>query len=294
MALIPPYHLQTLVAIGKKEKRNNFRCGATGFLVGFLAKNSKQPEKRRYFIFLVTNKHVFEDKKSVHLRFNTKKGVRIFEQDLFFREGEPRWLAHRFEKVDLALLHVSPKILDENEIIYNFIIEELFAYSRYSKDDFKKIGIAVGDPVFVLGFPLGISGEIQNFPCAKWGIISRVDEEIIREEKAFLIDSSIFPGNSGGPVFLRPTNISLEKTNAVNRAYLMGVVSGYLPYTEKLYTLQTTPPSLANISKENSGLSLVVPMDFVRQIFNDWLRKEKKLEKTQKQKGQIIKEEVQK
>jgi hypothetical protein len=294
MALLNSYNLKTLVAIGRRGKGKKFHCYATGFLVGFLSKKSKHPEKRRYYIFLVTNRHVFEDEKSIHLRFNTIDGkVKIFKQDLFFGGGEPRWLAHRFKKVDLALLNVSPKILDNNKIEYGFITEELFAYSRYSKKDFKEIGIESGDPVFVLGFPLGISGNIQNLPCVKWGIISRADEEIIRENKTFLIDSSVFPGNSGGPVFLRPTDTALEKAKAVKRAYLIGVVSSYLPYTEKLYTLQTKPPAVVSTLKENSGLTFVVPMDFAHQIFKNWLAERKKLVKARKQKGQKMEEKIQ-
>lgn len=294
MALLNPYNLETLVAIGRKEKESKFRCYATGFLVGFLAKKSKYPKKRSYHIFLVTNRHVFEGEKSVRLRFNTIDGkVRIFEQDLFFKGGGHRWLAHRFKKVDLALLSISPQILDANKIKYGFIIEELFAYSRYSKEDFKKIGIEAGDPVFVLGFPLGISGDIQNFPCVKWGIISRADEEVVREKKAFIIDSSIFPGNSGGPVFFRPTNTALEKAKAVKRAYLIGVVSSYLPYVERLYTFQTKPPTVVSTLKENSGLTFVIPMDFVRQIFNNWLAEKKRLEKARKQKAQQIEGKIQ-
>ncbi len=282
MPLLNSLNLKTLVAIGK-EKEGKFSCHATGFLVGFLAKKSKDPEKRRYYIFLVTNRHVFENEKSVDLRFNTTDGgLKIFKQNLFSKEGKSKWLAHRFKKVDLALLNISPEALSKNKIDYSFVVEELFAYSRYSTKNFKAIGIEIGDPIFVLGFPLGLSGKIQNFPCVKWGIISRTDKEIIRENKSFIIDSSIFPGNSGGPVIFRPTTTSLEKTKPVKTPYLIGVVSGYLPYVEKLYTHQTKSPMVVSTSRENSGLTFVVPMDFARQIFKNWCTRKKKLEKARK------------
>lgn len=284
MALLNPNHFKTLVAIGLKNKQG-FVCKATGFLVGFIAKNSKDPTKRQYYVFLVTNKHVFSgDKSYVDLRFNKKDGrSEVFRQELFFPNNESRWKAHRNEKVDLAVLNVNPGVLKEHNIDYQFFPEEIFSYYK----NFKNIGIEVGDDVYILGFPLGISGDIQNYPCAKWGIISRMDKELISKNKAFLIDSSIFPGNSGSPVILKPTITSLAGTPAVSSAYLLGVVSGYIPYEEGLYTHQTNPPSLVSLSRENSGLSFTVPMDFVKQIFKEWISEKKRLEKAQKQTQQI-------
>ncbi len=279
MALLNVDFLKSLVAIGIEEKKK-FTCLATGFLVGFIARNSKDPAKKQYWIFLVTNRHVFHDKNYVVLRFNTRDGkTKTFKQGLFFPNNEPRWLAHRNKKVDLALLNISPAILQQHSVDYKFLPEEIFAYSK----NFKTIGIEVGDTVYILGFPLGLSGKVQNYPCVKWGIVSRKDKEIIKDVKAFLIDSSIFPGNSGGPVIYRPTITHLGETIAVDKPYLLGVVSGYLPYEERLYTHQTNPPSVVSLSRENSGLSFVVPPDFIRQIFRLWISQKKKLEKAQKQ-----------
>ena len=280
MALLNPNHLKTLVAIGL-EKKKKFFCDSTGFLVGFIAKNSKYPEKRTYWIFLVTNKHVFEERNYVDLRFNRKHGkAEVFRQGLFFPNSkEPRWLGHKNQKVDLALLNVSPKILEQHNIDWVFFNEEMFAYFK----NFKKIGIEIGDEVYILGFPLTIAGKVQNYPCVKSGTISRLDKEVLKENKSFWIDSSIFPGSSGSPIILKPSIHSLTGTKAVSRAYLLGVVSGYIPYEERLYTFQTKPPSVVSLQRENSGLSFVVPMDFVRQIFKNWIAEKKKLERARKQ-----------
>lgn len=285
MALLHSIYLKSLVAIGDIETRGKFSCKATGFLVGFIAGNSKYPEKRTYWVFLVTNRHVFEKRKGVALRFNTKDGgVKIFRQPLFFENSnEKRWLAHKNKKVDLALLHVSPRILQQTNVDYFFFNQEMFAYYR----NFKEIGIEVGDFVYVLGFPLAISGKSQNYPCVKLGAISRLDKELMREAKSFWIDSAVFPGNSGGPVLLRPEIHSLNKTKSVSQMYLLGVVSGYLPYEERLYSFQYSIPQVVSLERENSGLSFVVPMDFVRQIFRQWERERKRKEKALKQQQQI-------
>lgn len=180
--------------------------------------------------------------------------------------------------MDLALLNVSPSVLKDNNVESIFISEENFGYVN----KFGELGIAVGDDVYAIGFPMGFAGEEQNYPCVKAGLISRIDDEIIKKKNQFIIDSSIFPGNSGGPVILRPTIMSLSETTAVRQPYLLGVISGYLLYSEELYTHQTTPPTVVSLARENSGLTYCVPMDFVKEIYDIWLRKNKPIAEPQK------------
>ena len=93
---------------------------------------------------------------------------------------------------------------------------------------------------------------------------SRWDEEIVEERKCFLIDANIFPGNSGGPVILRPSVSSITGTKPANRAWLIGIVSGYLPYSDVAVSQQTGEPRMVLV--ENSGLAAVVPLEFLRDV----------------------------
>jgi len=277
MALLHKKFPNGVVSIEVK-KGNKFDPIATGFLAGFIWKTSKDPSKRRYRIFLLTNRHVFEGKDRVWLRFNKKSspGTARFEYKLKVGEEE-KWLAHRNPKIDLAMLTISPTFLDENDIDWMHFNEEIMAFQR----NFEKIGISLGDSLFILGFPMGLSGFKKNYVIVRSGLIARVDKEIIREKRAFLIDTLIFPGNSGGPVILKPERVALEKTSPVSSTYLIGVVSGYIPYREALYSHQTRPHEIGAVSIENSGLAYVVPMDYARQIYREFLRKKKRLEKLQ-------------
>jgi hypothetical protein len=110
---------------------------------------------------------------------------------------------------------------------------------------------------------MGIAGEEQNYVVARGGIIARLDKEIIEKNHYFLIDCMIYPGNSGSPVILKPELVSIEGTKAVNKAYLLGVVSGYIPYRDVAVSEQTHEPRIMFV--ENSGLATVVPMDFVKE-----------------------------
>lgn len=278
MALLNRHQIKSVVAVGTMRD-GKFVCDSTSFHVGFLMRDDSKPENRLYHMFLLTNRHVFEGRDSATFRVNTDDGkYRTFETALKSQSGENLWLAHPDPGVDLAMLSVNPDLLSKNGIEPTFISEELFAY----KKSFADFGVAVGDDLYVLGFPMSIAGEEQNHVCVKGGLISRIDEEIIKTSKAFMIDSSIFPGNSGGPVILRPTVMSIDGTKAVNKPYLLGIVSGYLTYSEQLYTHQTKPATVVSTTRENSGLSFCVPIDFAKEIYDSWLKKQKPMEVPQK------------
>lgn len=67
--------------------------------------------------------------------------------------------------------------------------------------------ITVGQPVIVLGFPGAIRSSLGpsflTMPIARGGLISWIPSSE-NMPKAILIDSMVFPGNSGGPVFNLP------------------------------------------------------------------------------------------
>src|ERR1035437_4377051 len=127
MALLSKNHIKSLVAVGTQKEDGLFICDSTSFLVGFLVKDSTNPVERLYRTFLVTNRHVFDGRDSVFLRFNTDDGKqKTFGQLLKTNDGNSLWLAHLDPLVDLALLSINPDILKENNIQPIFISEEMF------------------------------------------------------------------------------------------------------------------------------------------------------------------------
>jgi len=288
MALLNKSHLNAVVSLEIQEG-SVYQPIATGFLIGFTVDKNPDPKLTTYRVFLVTNRHVFEGKNQIWLRFNKKNdtGSVRFSVDLVIN-SEKKWLAHKDPNVDLAMLTISYQFLNEQNIEWIFYPEDIIAYQK----DFENIGISLGDRVFILGFPMGLSGIQQNYALVKYGIISRVDKEIIEQAKCFLIDASIFPGNSGGPILLKPEISSIQNTKAVNSVYVLGVVSGYIPYKEILYSHQSTPPSFAGVSMENSGLANIVPMDFAKEIYGEWLSSNKVIEKEEKAGEKIVEEKL--
>lgn len=289
MALFNKHNLKSVVLIEKKSSENKFQPIATGFLVGFALDNNLDLRKRLYKIFLLTNRHVFNDQDELYLRFDKKDitNTTRFPIKLIIN-GEAKWLAHQNENIDLAMLTIDPEILNNNNVDWVFLNEEMFAYP----ENFNDIGIEQGDGIFFAGFPLGISGIERNYAIVRYGIISRIDQEIIDLTHNFIIDASVYPGNSGGPVFLKPELSCLDGTKAISSVYLLGVISGYIPYKESLYSHQSSPPIVAAISIENSGLGNVVPMNFVKDIYSNFITSTKTLEPEIKGEDKIINEKM--
>lgn len=260
MSLLPKQYLDAVVSIETPKRGKNLRFIATGFLVGFSIDQKDQNGRDLFRIFLVTNRHVFKRKKQVVLRFNaTNHESKRFPLILRDKEGQ-KWFSHPNRKVDVAVIPINIDLLKKQNIQFFWFPEPNVAF----KSTINKLGITQGDEIFIIGFPMGITGIRRNYAITRSGIIARLDDEIINSTFQFLIDAFIFPGSSGSPVVLKPSVFGIRGTKPVNKAYLLGVAKGYIPYREVAISPQTK--ELRAVFVENSGLAGVVPMDFVKEI----------------------------
>jgi hypothetical protein len=85
---------------------------------------------------------------------------------------------------------------------------------------------------------------------------------------SFMIDSFVFPGNSGGPVVLKPDMFAIQGTKSQSKAALIGVVTDYRPYTDVAISPQTHRARV--LFEENSGLADVLPIDYVEDTIRAW------------------------
>lgn len=219
--------------------------------------------KKSYRVFLVTNRHVFENERKAFVRFNPEGSdpAREYNLDLIDNVGTRLWLPHPDKEVDVAVIGINVALLREHSIKFAWFRNDQHALDR--KGAASK-GVSEGDSVFVLGFPLGLVGEGRNFVVTRQGVVARVRDCIEGLRKEFLIDCSIFPGNSGGPVVTRPEIVSIRGTEAVKAAHLLGIVAGYVPYRDVAISSQTKQPRI--VFEENSGLASVFPLDYVDDV----------------------------
>lgn len=278
MSLIPPHYLNTVLSIEIENKQPNGeikkRSIATGFLVGKEIGENSEKEKM-FRLFVVTNRHVFQDQKTkqflkeVLFRFNTLDNKsHYFKTALLKEDSSPLWHMHEDEKVDLAILPINAGAIQEAKINFHFFQGQDLFYAK----DFEDKNISTGDGLFVLGFPMSISGKLRNFVIVRQGIIARVDEEVL-EDRYFYIDASAYPGNSGGPVIHKPEIVAITGTKSNSSAGLIGVISSGETYSDVAISQQTGEPRV--IFAEQTGLVRVVPIELIFEIIDNITPKEK-------------------
>jgi Trypsin-like peptidase domain len=264
MSLLPRGYLDTTVAIETMQAAGSpsrFRTIGTGFFIGLDYGDRSAGGVENYRLFLVTNRHVIAGHDDLLIRINTKSGA-AQRVRLSLKDNEGRsWAVHPDRRVDIAVVLINARALLQAGLDLSYFRPSEVAYVA----TMKTLDIGPGQDLFVLGFPMGMSGVERNYVIARSGIVARLDDEILSESRTFLIDASVFPGNSGGPVIVKPSSESLAGGRPIDQAYLIGTVRSYLPYEEVAYSLQTDPPTPRMVFTENSGLADVIPMDCVKE-----------------------------
>lgn len=257
MTLLPPLFLDAVAAIGF-QRGQKVEFSATGFLFGYLSEPGKTAAENRYTIVLVTNRHVFEGKKSAEIRHNPDGSdvARTFHVDLEDKDGKLLWDAHPDPTVDVAVIPVNYDFMLQEKLKVFFFEQEKHARTL---QQYEAEGGSAGDSVFILGFPLGDVGGDRNHVIVRGGVIARMSHVVPGSVQNFLIDGNIFPGNSGGPVICRPEPMGLQGGKVVSTAYLIGMVAAYVPYEDVAVSQQTGRPRV--IFQENSGLGSIVPVE---------------------------------
>lgn len=265
MALIPPFFLDCVVAIGIDAGEGERQWIASGFLYGhFLFKVDE--ETNRYHTYLVTNRHVLEGQKVVYLRFNPREAVPACEYTLQFEgvENPAVYVPHSDPGIDLAVVQINVNTLDKDGIQFSYFMSDRHVADRKSLEE---LGFTEGDFGYILGFPMGLVGAERSFVIVRQGAIARIRDYLAGASKELLMDCMIFPGNSGGPVVTKPEAMSIQGTKSQSAAYLIGVVAGYIPYRDVAISQQTKKPRV--VFEDNSGLASIVPVQYLIELIQN-------------------------
>lgn len=209
--------------------------------------------------YLVTAKHVIYDKARRQLKdeniavfYNLKNGQVAAKKISSFKSAEVNWVFHENPEVDIAIL---PFPIDINNDDVMVISEALFTgidrlFELYD--------------VFFLSYQPGVGLGGKVTPVARNGMVS-----IINPDSTFYIDAFAFPGNSGSPVFVKPSPLRFDKGDEIISSddlggAFVGIVGEYLTYQELAISTQTNRPRV--VFEENMGLSKVWSISFLREI----------------------------
>ncbi len=272
MAIIPPFFMEAVVSLGVVTPDGTKFWIATGFLVG----RKEKSDPSRSTVYVITNKHVVSDKDSLLVRFNHFGTAGVSDVSLILKDknGVKNYSEHVSSAVDVAAVQILPRaIVDKNLSLSFFDLDD----HSLTLSQMKETGVDEGSLVYALGFPMNLVDENVKAPICRLGCVSRVADAFNHPQTAtqFYIDAQTFPGNSGGPVISRPQQMSINGTPQNMNANLIGIVSGYISYKETLYSKQTGRSRM--IQEENSGLTIVHPMDRIKEVVEaEWTRIEKK------------------
>lgn len=266
MALIPPFFIETVIAIGKQTgtgAATQKQWIGTGFIYAtFKNVNAADPTKSDYKIHLVTNKHVLNNQENIILRFNPQNGQAATDFPLALKkaDGTDVWTGHQNSQVDVAVIGLNAQMLIDAGMKFSYFRSQSDILTKQNMID---EGVSEGDFIYVLGYPMGMMTSDRQHVIVRGGIIARIRDVFENRNNSFTIDSLVFPGNSGGPVIIKPEASFIQGTKVMNKAALIGIVKSYIPYTDVAISQQTGKARIT--FEENSGLANVETVDKITE-----------------------------
>ena len=169
------------------------RTVGTGFLI-----DAPGPDGKPRTV-LVTANHVFEKMPGRDARV----GYRVENADgswsyapttikIRDKAGHELWTHHPSRDV-AAISITAPPAFAKAAIPENWLAEDA---------TFNKLEVGAGDEMMALGFPRGLAANQAGFPILRSGKVASYPIAPSKIFPTFLLDFSVFPGNSGGPVFM--------------------------------------------------------------------------------------------
>lgn len=261
-------HVNNGHSITKKKAFNILGTGVV-FYIKYYTENDTIPVP-----CIITAKHVIFDRNSNHVpktinvrsyyhspyKLDEYYGVKI---SLYDSLNRPLWMEHKDSTVDLACIPIYDYVGDSLGTVH------MLPYSMLGDLN----NVYELDEINVLGFP-GI-GSMQHGtkPIFRKGIIAWISP-IKRNQTPFLIDCEIFPGNSGGPVFVQTGGFQNDGSFRIIRDYqFIGITS--MMFNKYNEVVSEKNPIILDSSKsiiysrESYSLGIVVPSHQVFELLRE-------------------------
>ncbi len=251
---VQDYWLKTVVLIEQEAKNEKGQPQILPIGTGFLLQSQKG------YFYVVTCKHVVKNKdgsnkEGMFYRLNTKPPVSdAFDRipiNSLLKKMDVGYFLHSDGNVDIAVFPAAVNI--EREDIQFITLNKFQAFDK----------VSTGEDIFVIGHPAGTVSGGRNLPVLRKGIVAFKNSDF-----ACLIDSVIFPGDSGSPVITESLPFTYNKgtfnTKEVKRSQLIGMVSQQIRYQEPAISPQTG--NVRVVFEENAGLSTIVASNFIEDV----------------------------
>jgi len=229
--------LKTIVSIEREVVGKSAQAVGTGFLL----------TTPRSHLVLVTARHVVVDQNKLirtglAYRLNRRSGSSLLFSESAFEHVAGNWFISQSADVACRFIATSDE-LDLASLSYSSLLPQ--------------VQVRPGAPLLVPGFPMGLRSEVYASPIVRRGIVA------LSEQSELLVDASLFPGNSGGPVFYVPFfKVAPPLQSAsLSENRVIGLVSENISYVETAVSEQTGKARIT--FEQNAGLSVVIPADAI-------------------------------
>ncbi len=209
---------------------------------GFLISDPTPDGKPR--VVLVTANHVFKrmkaDEATIGYRIQGADGAWTFApRPLEIREdGKPLWRHHPTRDV-AAIAITAPPAFAKAAIPLAWL---------GGPDALAKDNLGPGDELLTLGFPQGLSANSAGFPILRAGRVASYPLGAAARDPTFLLDFQVFPGNSGGPVYLDRQADGDPGPASADQPVIAGMLTQQV-----------------EANSENLGIGIVTQAEFVRE-----------------------------
>lgn len=206
----------TFKIVGPKAADSKQRSVGTGFLMG----RPVPGQSNRFFYVLVTAAHVLEE-------------ISGEQATLIVRA---RTASDGYRRLDIASQPIPQEYLATD-------------------DDFAKYEFHAGDEVFTVGYPNGVEANSLGFAILRRGRIASHPLAPIASVRRFLVDFSVFGGNSGGPVYINQDGRSFGGSYNMMKVFrVLGLVANQITMTATGERLSVAGVVHATFIKETMAL----------------------------------------
>ncbi len=198
------------------------RTVGTGFLISAPTPDGKPR------IILVTANHVLTRMPGMTMRIGYRiagadGAWRYAPQNVTIREGGEELWTHNPDR-DIAVIAITaPPEFARAAIPLSWLATEA---------TFDEYALGPGDEMMTLGYPRGLSSNTAGFPILRAGRVASYPLGPSAAFPTFLLDFAVFPGNSGGPVYM--TQASRRRAGADGSApvqFIAGILTQQVELT---------------------------------------------------------------
>lgn len=221
-----------------------------------------QINKNEQIQLILTNKHVINccNKLSFYFHEGIYRNSSLEPTDVSFTvdidDFSGLWIAHPNEEVDLGALLFAPIRKFSKDSLDKEIYNVSFDDSLIKDDDVLAEESDVDNKTLMIGYPIGLWDELNNFPIVRNGITATHPAIDFNGKSIGVVDMACFPGSSGSPVLISMMGF-YDKTGTYHigssKTILLGLLSSGPYFTQagkieikEIPTLNTVPVATYN------------------------------------------------